>query len=66
MKYIIFSEDTNFRNDILRMEDHQYDIMIRYILDIMKHLENNGDHLVLKGNYEVDNTIMGFMCRVAS
>eukprot|EP00347_Sterkiella_histriomuscorum_P007658 403348070 len=61
----IFSEEGLFKHEFLRMDNSQYDKMIKSVLDIIRQLEETAGHMIIKANYEVDSSFIMFLSKIA-
>ena len=66
LKNLIFNEETNFRNEFLRMSDQNFDLYIKTMLDIMWHIEGNNTSIILKDNFDTNTNLLNFMCKTAA
>jgi len=66
LRHLIFDEESDYRNELLRMHHKQFDILVRAILDVMRALETPGQQVILQASYDADSTFLNFAGRAAS
>ena len=48
------------------MEHSNYDKLIKISIDLIRQLEENRSHVVLKGSYQIDSNFLNFICKNVS